>query len=84
MDQSSLDESSIFVKEITPFLEKNESGVSGFVRNDLKEFVDLLKSFDVSTDDVNTVVPKKINSLAWHPNTSRLLLAVGDITGSIG
>ena len=82
VDQSSVDDSSRFVSDITPFLEKDESSVSS--PNDLNEFVNLVKSFDVSADGMVTVLPKKITSLCWHPNTSRLLLAVGDVTGSIG
>ena len=35
-------------------------------------------------EDVVKVVPQRIMAAAWHPSTTRLVLACGDKTGSMG
>lgn len=84
VDQNSTENFTNFISELTPHLEKCESGGRKRVPNDLRDFIEVMKSFELSIHGVPSVVTKRITSLAWHPNTSRPLIVVGDIVGSIG
>lgn len=84
MDQNSTEEFTKFVHELTFHLDKRESETRKRVPDDLCDFVKVMKSFELSSHGVPSVVTRRITSLTWHPNTSRPLIAVGDIIGSIG
>lgn len=53
-------------------------------RKDISEFLGVMKTLELTSEGIVSVVRRKITSLAWHPNSDRLLLAAGDFYGSIG
>ncbi|EFX79300.1 hypothetical protein DAPPUDRAFT_319557 [Daphnia pulex] len=54
-DQSSVDESSDFVRGIIPFLEKGDSYERVSMPNDLQEFVQLMKTLQLSDDGISSL-----------------------------
>ena len=81
-DKSLAGESSRFLKEVTPFLTRTnaEDGVQVQKSND--EFINTMRTLKLSSSV--SIVQQKITSFTWHPNFSKLLLAAGDASGSIG
>ena len=52
--------------------------------SDLRQFLYLMKAFQVTDKKLSVAYYSCIHSLAWHPSYTKLLLAVGDKKGSIG
>ena len=51
---------------------------------DLRQFLYLMKEFQVTDKKLSVSYYANISSMAWHPSSKDLLLAVGDKKGSIG
>ncbi|XP_046651661.1 WD repeat-containing protein 76-like isoform X2 [Daphnia pulicaria] len=86
-DQSSVDESSDFVRGIIPFLENGDSYERVSMPNDLQEFVQLMKTLQLSDDGISSLSStgnRMITSMTWHPNPTRLILASANVSGTLG
>lgn len=71
-----------FMENMIPLLEKE--GELEKLPTDLQDFLKLMKTFDIQEKGVAKVVKSRIYSLAWHPSSSKLLVAAGDRDGNIG
>ncbi len=67
---------------MVPLLEKE--GELEKLPADQQAFLKLMKSFTICEEGVAKVTKARIYSLAWHPSTCKLLVAVGDRDGNIG
>ena len=87
VDQSSVDESADFVRRILPFLRSGDSDERVSMSNDLQEFVQLMKTLELSGDGIASLSSggrSRITSMAWHPNPARFILASANVFGTIG
>nr|CAH0112228.1 unnamed protein product [Daphnia galeata] len=87
VDQSSVDESADFVRGILPFLQNGDSDERVSIPNDLQEFVQLMKTLELSDDGIASLSSggrSRITSMAWHPNPERFILASANVFGTIG
>jgi len=86
-DQSSVGESSNFVSEIIPFLLKGDSGRKVSMPNDLQEFDQLMKTLELSDygiSNLSSAGNRRVTSMTWYPNPTRLILAPANVFGTIG
>jgi hypothetical protein len=86
-DQSSVDESSDFIRGIIPFLENGDSYERVSMPNDLQEFVQLMKTLQLSDDGISSLSStgnRRITPMTWHPNPTRLILASANVSGTLG
>ncbi len=81
-DQDALEDSEQFLAQVVPLLEKKEE--LDALPKDQRDFLKLISGLSVTPEGVAKVVKSRIYSLAWHPNTSKMLLAAGDRDGNIG
>lgn len=87
VDQSSVDESSDFIRRIIPFLQNGDSDERVSMPNDLQEFIQLMKTLELSEDGIASLSScgkNRITSMSWHPNPTRLFLASANVFGTIG
>ena len=80
-----MEESTSFVEDVSRYLQQEEDvgGKRDVLSIDLQDFVGAMKTFELSENDVTRLSDRSITSMAWHPNSSNLLLAAGDKEGSI-
>jgi len=81
-NQESLDDSTKFIDDLIPLLEKREELEK--LPHDQQDFLNLMNTFSLSEHGVAKAAGTRIYSLAWHPGTCKMLLATGDRAGSIG
>ena len=83
--QESVEESTSFVKDFSRYFKQEEhvGGERDVPSSDLHDFLDAMKTLELNENDVTRLSDRCITSLAWHPNSSNLLLAAGDKKGSI-
>ena len=81
-DQDAVEDSANFIEDIVPLLEQKSEFEA--LPKDLQDFLKVMDKFTLSVEGVAKVAKARIYSMAWHPGTAKLLLAVGDRSGSIG
>lgn len=85
-DQGSLEESISFVDDMNETMKRQPSKQVADEKGASKDFVDfnrLMQTFELGENGAIRMTRSNISSLAWHPNPHRLLLAAGDLYGTV-